>query len=783
MAFPGTTEETRSVDRRVRGTVAVVDMVGYSDIAKLLEENLTAGAVAELNRQIQGFMNHSLSQLPNDHCYRIISRPGDGIIVFFENAEDAHSFGFRVHVFANEHNDQRSELIAERWFRVGIATGEVNMNSLSGTPEYAGITIANACRLESAAGKGEILADSNTFSALTKESKRLYNAEEMVKGKRAERFRARRCRVAVPAESARITSHLTTDRRHFIAASGITLIALTFGGWLERDLIYSKLHPLPKVRHVALLAWPPPSTENIAMLAGILDSIHDRLSRAESYVNQLLIVTADDMSKAKTGVPQATDISQNAQQRASDWGANLILATQVVREGVKYLLDLNVIDAAQMKVLRGHRTQVEFPKNADKLASESAARLLDLPIQEREISDAHELAGVPVAARNLYDEARLLANDPNDARSTEAVEKFQETLNAYPRFALAYSGLAKAYLEQFDQTHDPVTLAIAGDSIDEALRLNPSSESARLAKSRFLAESGHPESALVVSSDVLHTDPQNTTALFLRATALSQLTPPQTQQEEQVYRDIIRNRPNYWYAHNALGVCLHNQGKDDKAEEQFKTASLLMPKATAPLINLGAMYMVQGRDGDAQQVFERSNRIYKNQTAWEYLGDIYYKAKDYTSALSCYLEAEQLNPNDHFILSALGDCYEMLHQPHKTTAYYIRATDELSKEIKIDPTSGNLWMTLALYNAKIGNVEASERDMANAGKHGADDVESLLVKARTLASLGKPQEAKTLVFHCLDKGLASEEVDLAPELAFVSKDPDYATHIKLRAGR
>jgi hypothetical protein len=57
MGFLDTTEETRSVDRVVRGTVAVVDMVGYSDIAKLLEENLTAGAVAELNRQIQGFMN------------------------------------------------------------------------------------------------------------------------------------------------------------------------------------------------------------------------------------------------------------------------------------------------------------------------------------------------------------------------------------------------------------------------------------------------------------------------------------------------------------------------------------------------------------------------------------------------------------------------------------------------------------------------------------------------------------------------------------------------------
>jgi tetratricopeptide (TPR) repeat protein/class 3 adenylate cyclase len=780
MDFLGTTEKTESVDRVVKGTVAVVDMAGYSDIAKLLEENLTAGAVAELNRQIQGFMNRSLSQLPNDHSYRVVSRPGDGIIVFFENAEDAHSFGFQVHVFAKEHNDQRTELIAERWFRIGIATGEVNMNSLSGTPEYAGIAIANACRLESAAGKGEILADTNTFSALTEESKRLYGEEEMVKGKRAERFGARRCRVAVPSAGVTFASNSVTDRRHFIAAGGVTIMALTIGGWLERDRLYSTLHPLPQVRHVALLAWPPPAAENVALLAGIIDSIHDRLSRAESYVNQLLIVTADDMSQSKTGVPQPADISQNAQQRAADWGANLILATQIVRASEKYLLNLSVIDVALMKVLRRCRTQVDFPKNVDRIASASAAKLLDLPKQESEISDEQELASVPVTARNLYDQARLLANDPNGAKLLEAVEKFQETLTASPRFSLAYSGLGDVYLQQFDQTHDPATLAIAGDSIDAALRLNPSSEKARLSKARLLTESGHPDSALALTSELLHVDPQYTNALFQRATALSQLAPPQPQQEEQVYRDIIRNRPNYWYAHNALGAFLHDQGKNGEAEEQFKTASLLMPKAIAPLINLGAIYMVQNRDKDAKRVLEQSNAIYKTQTACEYLGDIFYKAKAYTSALSWYLEAEQLNPKDHFVLSALGDCYQMLHEPQKTTAYYTRAADQLSKEMKINPTSGNLWMTLALYNAKIGNVEASERAMVNAAKHGADDNESLLLKARALASLGKMQEAKALVFHCVDEGLAPEEVDLAPELAFVIKDHEYTAHIKRR---
>ena len=177
----------------LRKTVAVVDMVGYSSIARLLEQNISAASVSELNKQIQTFMTRALEQLPPAQAYTVVARTGDGIILLFDSVDAAHSFAASVHRFAKEHNDQRTESTAQRWFRVGIATGEVSATLRTGaSDEYAGTTIANAVRLEAAAEAGEVMMDDVSFAELSPELRALYGPDETVKGKRDESFRVRR---------------------------------------------------------------------------------------------------------------------------------------------------------------------------------------------------------------------------------------------------------------------------------------------------------------------------------------------------------------------------------------------------------------------------------------------------------------------------------------------------------------------------------------------------------------------------------------------------------------
>jgi class 3 adenylate cyclase len=185
-------------------TVAVVDLVGYSTLARMLEENMGSGAVADLNRQIQTTIQGALKHLPSPRTYNKAAETGDGAILLFESPQDAHCFAEQLHLNAEKLNRSRTEESAMRRFRVGISTGEVTREDENedGTRQqtrnsrYAGMAISNAVRLETAAEPGETIIDLPTFALLPEGDRRSYGEETAVPGKRAEVFRVRRYRVS-----------------------------------------------------------------------------------------------------------------------------------------------------------------------------------------------------------------------------------------------------------------------------------------------------------------------------------------------------------------------------------------------------------------------------------------------------------------------------------------------------------------------------------------------------------------------------------------------------------
>lgn len=186
-------------DPSAASVIVVIDMVGYSTLARHLEENAGAAAVAQLNRQIQAFVDTGLAALPPDATLTRIAETGDGAILLFTLPEHAHRFAAHVLLTANQHNQSRTDESAKRWFRIGIASGEVTRKTLDQQDSgYAGIAIANAVRLESAAQPAEIVIELDTFEALPAPLRRLYGPESTVRGKRTELFRVRRYRLTTP---------------------------------------------------------------------------------------------------------------------------------------------------------------------------------------------------------------------------------------------------------------------------------------------------------------------------------------------------------------------------------------------------------------------------------------------------------------------------------------------------------------------------------------------------------------------------------------------------------
>lgn len=221
-------------------TVLEMDLVAYSDVARMIEENLDVVAVKRFEDQVQSFVDQGLSAVGLTREETVLGTAGDNAILLFDDAAAMHHFAAAVQKSTLSYNETKTTALAERWFRMGAATGIVLM--IPGERRIVGSTIARAVRLESSARKGQIVVDPATFEALPEEIRGLYAIEEVVKGKRAERFRARRCTlVEVPdseteAAGSGAPHGASADgksRRAWIAAGGsAALAAIVVGAFL-----------------------------------------------------------------------------------------------------------------------------------------------------------------------------------------------------------------------------------------------------------------------------------------------------------------------------------------------------------------------------------------------------------------------------------------------------------------------------------------------------------------------------------------------------------------------
>ncbi len=186
-------------------TVLEIDLYSYNDIATFIEENLDVAAVKAFEDQIQQFVDYGLKAVNLRRDDVVLGTAGDNAVLIFDDANTMHRFAEAVHQATVIHNRSRTVELAKRWFRMGAATGIVEFDPSK--RRIVGITTARAVRLEAASGKGQLVVDLATFDALQEDLRNVYGIEEIIEGKREERYKVRRCTLInisdiLPAETA-----------------------------------------------------------------------------------------------------------------------------------------------------------------------------------------------------------------------------------------------------------------------------------------------------------------------------------------------------------------------------------------------------------------------------------------------------------------------------------------------------------------------------------------------------------------------------------------------------
>lgn len=571
-----------------------------------------------------------------------------------------------------------------------------------------------------------------------------------------------------------VTVRTRVSRRLMIEAGAAAAVVGAGAAWLGWPKISTMLHPLPEQRFVALMAWPPDvDASTRPLLSTVLVAIGNRLARAESVLKQFAVLAPGAAGQAAPKV--MADV-------VNSLGANLVLGASLRAQRAGYWLGLRVFAAASGTVLR-KRDAYFSPEEVSLLAEHAstfAAELLDVPADQSGMKDQDEMAKLAPVAYRLFSEAEDLRSQPNDTELDAAIEKYQKVLEVEPRFALGYADLSLAYSRKFQITNDRAFLSLAEKNAALALQYNPQSAKGVLAAAVFDVESGNTQRAVDGFAKALRLDPGNPQTLIYKARAFADLG--HLQEEESVYREIIRQRPNYWPAYNDLGDNLYRQTRYQEASDAFAEAAVVAPRVALPLANQGTMYMLLNKDKDAEDAFRRSLQRAPNEFAYSNLGSIVFKRGNYQRAIEHYTKALDLNPKNFRTWRNIADCYAMLGDSKRQMESYGKAAETLSEALRVNPKPGRNWVMLAFYHAKLGRRGDAEADLKAAEEHGLDQ-RAQFTKAQTLAVLGRKQEALDLVLKCIDQGLSPVDVELALDLKEVRADPRYRRHIAAKTTR
>jgi serine/threonine-protein kinase len=457
-------------------------------------------------------------------------------------------------------------------------------------------------------------------------------------------------------------------------------------------------------------------------------------------------------------------------------GANLVLGASVGAAKSGYQLVLRVFDAMNGAVLRKQESRFAFGevnRLADR-ASILAAELLDIPQSGAGLKDQDEITKLPPEAYRTFGEAEDSRSQPNDRGLDEAINKYQKVLESEPRFALGFAELSLAYSRQYQIGHDRAFLSLAESNGAMALHYNQQSAKGTLAVAVCYLEAGKTQEAVNGFARALQLDPGNPQILLYKARIYRDLA--EMSEEESVYREIIRYRPNYWPGYNELGNCLFHQTRYQEAADAFAEAAALAPRVALPLTNQAVMYFALNRYQDAEGAFRRSLELAPSELAYSNLGTIVFMKGNYQGAIDNYKKALDLNPKSHRAWRNLADSYAMLGDSRREQESYARAAETLADSLRVNPKPGSNWATLAFYHAKLGRRSDAEAELKTADEHGLDS-RARFTKAQALAVLGLTEEALALVLDCIDHGLSSLDVDLALDLKQVRADPRYRRHI------
>jgi eukaryotic-like serine/threonine-protein kinase len=376
--------------------------------------------------------------------------------------------------------------------------------------------------------------------------------------------------------------------------------------------------PATPIKSIAVLPFKPlnPESRDEVLELGMADTLISKLSRIKQ-------VTVRSLS----AVRQYTAVNQDAVAAGREQKVDAVLEGNVQRSGDKVRVTARLVRVADSEAIwtdQFDASMTDIFAMQDSI-SERVVRALAVKLSSEEKSLLTKGNAQNPEAYRLYMLGRYQLEKSTDDGTRKALENFRQAINSDPSYALAYVGLADAYiaLGAFNALSPRETFPNAKEAVLQALQLD-----------EHLAEA--------------HVSLAN--AMFLYDWNWAGA--------EDEFKRALAINPGYSDAHQMYGFFLSSKGRSDEAVREMQQAQELDPLSLPKITAVGeALYMARRYD-EATAAFQRALEMDPNSGfAYWALGRAYTEKGMYAEAITAFQKSIPLSGDSPDEPASLGCVY------------------------------------------------------------------------------------------------------------------------------
>ncbi len=538
------------------------------------------------------------------------------------------------------------------------------------------------------------------------------------------------------------------------------------------------------------LAWmklrsPAVARAGPTQLAVLPFTAKSNVAEDVAFGNGLAGIVAGNLASLSTNlwiIPD-NDVRQNRVVTPGDarkmFGVATVLTGEVERQrsGVASV-EMHLVDTASGRILRSASVKpgdAAAPLEEDVM--KQAASMLHLSLDPLAVS---KLRADEAHTANAYDFYVLgtgyLQRYDQPGNIGFAIAAFQRAIQLDPSYAMAYMGLSAAYLRQYRDSRDQQYLEEARDAAIQALSRNESLGLPHITLGAIAMLTGQTDEGIRQLRMALDRDPVNAEACRELAAAYAQAG--RFKDAEATYSQAIQLRPNFWLGYLNSATFYNNHGRYAEAETALTAAARLTPDNYLVYRNLGGVQMARGEWAAAEHSLKQAIGLHPGGSVYSNLGTLYIYTGRYADAIPVLEQSVALGGSNesysYLLWGNLGDAYRWTPgREVSAKAAYRKAVEIATRQLAVNPKDATLLSQIALYEARMGEIEEAQPGIRAALKLAPADPGVLFNSAVIFEIAGKRSRSLAALDSALAAGYSLDFAERDPELASLRKDARY----------